>query len=117
MVQDGSRGIQLVTMRSVKVIKAAFVSKWKIITQPQEKIGFGWNDELKMIIVSKQVYDEEITTVLTWNDVVRQNWLSDEGTKGSWPGGDFQSPKTNTLRTLVPHPDHYCSGTHGSMDS
>ncbi|KAL9350858.1 hypothetical protein Peur_058113 [Populus x canadensis] len=34
--------------------------EWRIITKLKNKSGFGWDDCLKMIIVSKDVYDEEV---------------------------------------------------------
>jgi hypothetical protein len=34
--------------------------EWGIITKLKNKSGFGWDDCLKMITVSKDVYDEEV---------------------------------------------------------
>ena len=34
--------------------------EWGIITKLKNKSGFGWDDCLKMITVSKEVYDEEV---------------------------------------------------------
>ena len=34
--------------------------EWRIITQLKNKSGFSWDDCLKMITVSKDVYDEEV---------------------------------------------------------
>jgi len=34
--------------------------EWRIITKLKNKSGFGWDDCLKMITVSKYVYDEEV---------------------------------------------------------
>ena len=34
--------------------------EWGIITKLKNKSGFGWDDCLKMITVSKNVYDEEV---------------------------------------------------------
>ncbi|XP_061953625.1 uncharacterized protein At2g29880-like [Populus nigra] len=34
--------------------------EWGIITKLKNKSGFGWDDYLKMITVSKDVYDEEV---------------------------------------------------------
>jgi len=34
--------------------------EWGIITKLKNKIGFGWDDCLKMITVLKEVYNEEV---------------------------------------------------------
>jgi len=34
--------------------------EWRIITKLKNKSGFGWDDCLEMITVSKDVYDEEV---------------------------------------------------------
>jgi len=34
--------------------------EWGIITKLKNKSGFGWDDCLKMITVSKDVYNEEV---------------------------------------------------------
>jgi hypothetical protein len=34
--------------------------EWEIITKLKNKSDFGWDDCLKMITVSKDVYDEEV---------------------------------------------------------
>jgi hypothetical protein len=40
----------------IKTVK----KEWGIITKLKNKSGFGWDDCLKMITVSKDVYDEEV---------------------------------------------------------
>jgi len=34
--------------------------EWGIITKLKNKSGFGWDDCLKMITISKDIYDEEV---------------------------------------------------------